>query len=103
MAAHGPETPLSYHDAVRSPQANQWHKAMQEEYNMLMEQGTWVLEDLPNGCKAIGCCWTFMIKFGPNREILQFKAYLVMQGFLGLSTVHCIDGLTMAVTIPSGL
>ena len=37
MAAHGLETPLSYHDAVRSPQADQWHKAMEEEYNMLME------------------------------------------------------------------
>jgi hypothetical protein len=70
MAAYGPETPLSYHNAIKSPQADEWHKAMKEEFNMLMEQGTWVLEHLPEGCKAIGCCWTFVIKFGPNGEIL---------------------------------
>ena len=55
MAAHGPDTPFSYHNAVKSPQANEWHITMEEEFNLLTKQGTWVLEDLPKGCKAIGC------------------------------------------------
>jgi hypothetical protein len=37
MAAHRPDTPLSYHDAVKSPQANEWHIAMEEEFNLLTE------------------------------------------------------------------
>ena len=55
MAAHRPDTLLSYHDAVKSPQANEWHIAMVEEFSLLTEQGTWLLEDLPEGRKAIGC------------------------------------------------
>jgi hypothetical protein len=70
MAAYGPETPFSYHDTIKSPQAGEWHKAMKEEFNMLMERGTWVLEYLPEGHKAIRCHWTFVIKFGPNGDIL---------------------------------
>jgi hypothetical protein len=81
MAAYGPETLLSYHNTIKSPQADEWHKAMKEEFNMLTEQGTWVLEYLPEGHKAIGCRWTFVIKFGPNGEILRFKVCLVAQGF----------------------
>jgi len=80
MAAHGPDTPLSYHDAVKSPQANEWHTAMEEEFDLLTEQGTWVLEYLPEGRKAIGCQWTYVIKMGPDGTILRYKARLVAQG-----------------------
>ena len=55
MATHGLDTLLSYHDAVKSPQANEWHIAMEEEFNLLTNQGTWKLKDLPEGRKAIGC------------------------------------------------
>ena len=97
MAAHGPDTPLNYHDALRSPQADEWHKAMKEEYNLLIERGTWVLEDLPDGRKAIGCRWTFVIKLGPNGEILRFKARLVAQGFSQIIGIDFND--TFAPTI----
>jgi len=55
MAMHGPDILLSYHDAVKIPQANEWHITMEEEFNLLTEQGTWKLEDLPEDCKTIGC------------------------------------------------
>jgi len=55
MAMHGLDTPLSYHDAVKSPQANKWHITMEEEFNLLTERGTWKLEDLPKDRKAIRC------------------------------------------------
>jgi hypothetical protein len=97
MAAYGPETPLSYHDAIKSSQADEWHKAMKEEFNMLMERGTWVLEYLPEGRKSIGCRWTFVIKFGPNGEILRFKARLVAQGFSQIIGIDFND--TFAPTI----
>jgi hypothetical protein len=37
MAAHRLDTPLSYHDAVKGLQANEWHIAMEEEFNLLTE------------------------------------------------------------------
>ena len=100
MAAHGPDTPLNYHDALRSPQADEWHKAMEEEYDLLIERGTWVLKDLPDGRKAIGCRWTFIIKLGPNGEILRFKACLVAQGFSQIIGIDFND--TIAPTILPG-
>jgi len=70
MAAHRPDTPLSYHDAVKSSQADEWRIAMEEEFNLLTEQGTWALEVLPEGRKAIRCRWTYVIKLGPDGSIL---------------------------------
>ena len=97
MAVHGPDTPLNYHDALCSPQADEWHKAMEEEYDLLIERGTWVLEDLPDRHKAIRCHWTFIIKLGPNGEILRFKACLVAQGFSQIIGIDFND--TFAPTI----
>jgi hypothetical protein len=54
---------------------------MEEEINILNKQGTWILEHLPLGRKAVGSRWTFVIKIGPNGVIIHFKARLVAQGF----------------------
>lgn len=35
MAAHGPYTPLNYHDAIRSLNSGEWQKAMEEEFDLL--------------------------------------------------------------------
>jgi len=37
LAAHGPETPLNYNEAIQSPYAEQWQRAMEEEFNLLTE------------------------------------------------------------------
>jgi len=55
MAAHGPDTPLSYADAIKSKYADEWREAMTEEFNTLIKRGTWVLEFLPPGRKAVSC------------------------------------------------
>ena len=55
MAAYGPDTPLSYADAVKSKYAEEWREAMEEEINILNKWGTWVLEYLLPGRKAVGC------------------------------------------------
>ena len=55
---------------------------MHEEYNLLQKRGTWELVDRPKDCKVIGCQWTYVIKHGPNGEIVRYKACLVAQGFL---------------------
>ena len=54
-------------------------------------------EDLPEGQKAIGCRWTYVIKTGPQGEILHYKARLVTQGF---SQIPGIDfSYTFSLTV----
>ena len=81
LTAHGPITPLSYKEAICSPDSREWHQAMSEEIGNLTQQNTWELVPLPKGRKAIGSQWTYIIKFGPDGTITRYKAHLVAQGF----------------------
>ncbi|KAL0445569.1 UNVERIFIED_CONTAM: Retrovirus-related Pol polyprotein from transposon TNT 1-94 [Sesamum latifolium] len=47
----------------------------------IMRNNTWVLADLPPGCKPLGCKWIFKKKMKVDGTIEKFKARLVIQGF----------------------
>ena len=47
----------------------------------LKNMGTYTLEELPEGRKAVGCRWVYTIKRDLNGEIQKYKARLVAQGF----------------------
>ncbi|GKD31356.1 zinc finger, CCHC-type containing protein [Tanacetum coccineum] len=47
----------------------------------IMGNNTWVLADLPPGCKPLGCKWIFKRKLNVDGTIKKFKARLVIQGF----------------------
>ena len=81
MAAYGPFTPSNYEEAINSPHADEWIKAMKEELGMLTERKTWVVEDLPQGRKEVGCRWVYLLKFDANGNITRYKARLVTQGY----------------------
>ncbi|GJS85558.1 zinc finger, CCHC-type containing protein [Tanacetum coccineum] len=51
------------------------------EIGSIMENNTWVLSDLPPGCKPLGCKWIFKRKMKVDGTIDKFKARLVIQGF----------------------
>lgn len=73
-ADNSPDDPFSYLEALHSPDAAQWVKAMTEEIDSLRENKTWELVRLPNGRKAIQCKWVFETKYRPNGDIDKFKA-----------------------------
>lgn len=54
---------------------------MNEEYNSLIEQGTWILTSLPPNRRAIKCKWVFKKKYNTKGEIERYKARLVAKGF----------------------
>nr|GEY15097.1 zinc finger, CCHC-type [Tanacetum cinerariifolium] len=39
-----------------------WKQAINDEMDSIMGNNTWVLADLPTGCKLFGCKWIFKIK-----------------------------------------
>ena len=73
--------PLTYADAMRSPDKDKWLAAMREEIESHRVNGTWQVCALPPGKRAIGCKWVFRLKRNADGSIERYKARLVAQGF----------------------
>lgn len=67
-------------DALTSPQATEWKRAINEEIRSLESQETWEITDLP-GKQCIGCKWVFKLKKSTEGKVMRFKTRLVAQGF----------------------
>jgi hypothetical protein len=73
--------PLNYRDAMSCPAAENWKAAAQEEYQSLIENGTWSIVSCPKDRTPIKSRWTFDIKPGLNGEPQRFKARFVAKGY----------------------
>ncbi|GJW88929.1 integrase, catalytic region, zinc finger, CCHC-type containing protein [Tanacetum coccineum] len=47
------EAPRTYNEAMKSRDATFWKEAIDDEIGSIMENNTWVLSDLPPGCKPL--------------------------------------------------
>ena len=74
---------------------------MQEEMDMLQKRGTWKLVDRPKDRKVIGCRWVYVIKYGPNGDILRYKARLVAQGYSQIPGLDYSDTFSPTVRLDS--
>ncbi|GJW11627.1 zinc finger, CCHC-type containing protein [Tanacetum coccineum] len=68
-------------DGVPSEILEPHKEVIDDEIGSIMENNTWVLSDLPPGCKPLGCKWIFKRKMKVDGTIDKFKARLVIQGF----------------------
>eukprot|EP01018_Ginkgo_biloba_P022694 Gb_16845 [translate_table: standard] len=59
---------------------DKWEKAMKAEYDALMKNKTWRLEELP-GKKPIGYKWVYKVKYKADGSLDKYKATLVAKGF----------------------
>lgn len=73
--------PTSYADAMKSPDAELWKAAIQDEFNTLMTNKTLPLSELPPGRSYIKSRWIFKIKPGSHGSPARYKARLVAKGF----------------------
>ncbi|GJV51542.1 zinc finger, CCHC-type containing protein [Tanacetum coccineum] len=67
--------------AMQSRDAAFWKEAIDDMIGSIMKNNTWVLSDLPLGCKPLGSKWIFKRKMNVDGTIDKFKARLVIQGF----------------------
>lgn len=74
------DSPECYEDATERPDANEWKKAMIDEYQSLMKNETWTLVNLPPDRQAIKCKWVYKVKRRPDGSVERFKARLVAKG-----------------------
>ncbi|GJR83606.1 zinc finger, CCHC-type containing protein [Tanacetum coccineum] len=66
-------------------------EAIDDEIGSIMKNNTWVLSDLPPGCKPLGCKWIFKKKMKVDGTIDKFKVRLVIQGFRQKEGINYFD------------
>nr|GEV74215.1 zinc finger, CCHC-type [Tanacetum cinerariifolium] len=70
------EDPRTYNQAMQSQDATSWKEIINDEIGSIIENNTWVISDLPLGCKPLDCKWIFKRKMKVDRTIDKFKARL---------------------------
>ncbi|KAK0573321.1 hypothetical protein LWI29_006391 [Acer saccharum] len=70
--------PTTVAQALKDPN---WHRAMSEECDALVRNGTWELVPPDSSSNVVGCKWIFRIKRKSDGSIDRFKARLVAKGF----------------------
>jgi len=73
--------PVTYDEALMSPDSNKWLEAMKSEMGSMYENQVWTLVDLPNGRKAVENKWIFKRKTDADGNVTVYKARLVAKGF----------------------
>nr|GEZ23153.1 zinc finger, CCHC-type [Tanacetum cinerariifolium] len=76
------------------------HKeAIDDEIGFIMKNNTWVLSDLPPGCKPLGCKSIFKRKMKVDGKVDKFKARLVIKGFRQKEGIDYFDTYAPVVRI----
>jgi histone deacetylase 1/2 len=81
---------------------DRWCKAMQEEYNALMENKTWHLVPSSPKRNVIDCKWVYRVKKNADGSIDRYKACLVAKGFkqrYGIDYEYTFSPVVKAATI----
>ena len=80
------EEPQTLKQALKTADHEKWLAASKEEYNNLIEMGTWKLVSLPCDKRPIKCRWRYVIKADGC-----FKARLVAKGFTQVQGIDYKD------------
>src|SRR5713226_1564734 len=95
--------PVSYKEAMKAADAEEWAEACQYEMDALLKNDTWELVNLPPGRKAIKSKWVFKLKADGC-----FRARLVAKGFMQIpgidydetfSPVACFESLQLLLAL----
>ncbi|GKE18378.1 zinc finger, CCHC-type containing protein, partial [Tanacetum coccineum] len=85
------DDPKTLDEAINSQYVAFWKEAINDEMDSIIGNNTWVLADLPSGCKPLGCKWIFKRKLKVDGTIEKFKAMLVIQSFKQKSVIDYFD------------
>jgi len=93
--------PLTYQQAMSSPDAPYWKEAVNSEIESILQNHTWELVDLPKGSKPLGYKWIFKKKLKVDGSIDKYKARLVIKGFRQKQDLDYFDTYSPVTRITS--
>jgi hypothetical protein len=76
------QVPLSFKQAMASPEAMFWRKAVEECLSAHRQLGTFVEEEVSARKKVLPTRWVFSLKTDQSGNVIKFKARFVVKGFL---------------------
>jgi hypothetical protein len=79
-----------------------WRQAMNDEYQVLMENKTWHLVPPNSTCNIVNCKWVYHVKKNTDGTIDRYKACLVAKGFkqrCGIDYEDTFNPVVMSATI----
>ncbi|GJT52185.1 putative reverse transcriptase domain-containing protein [Tanacetum coccineum] len=80
------DDPKIFDEAMKSQDVAFWKEAINDEMDSILGNNTWVLVDLPPGCK-----WILKRKLKVNGTIKKFKARLFIHGFRQKLRIYYFD------------
>ncbi|GKB98397.1 zinc finger, CCHC-type containing protein [Tanacetum coccineum] len=93
------DDPNAFDEEIKSQDVAFGKEAINYEIDFIMGNNTWVLADLPPGCKPLGCKWIFKIKLKVDGTTKKFNARLVIQGFKQKSGIEYFDTYALVARI----
>ena len=72
---------VSFKEAVESNNSKKWYNAMKEELKSMTDNNVWVMTELPEGSKRVGCKWVFKTKRDSMGNVERYKTRLVAKGY----------------------
>ncbi|KAL0317373.1 UNVERIFIED_CONTAM: Copia protein [Sesamum angustifolium] len=78
----------SFKEAAQNPH---WREAMDKEVEVLEQNSTWDLTELPAGKRAIGSRWVYNVKLNQDGSIERYKARLVAKGYTQIEGIDFFD------------
>ncbi|GJV52636.1 zinc finger, CCHC-type containing protein [Tanacetum coccineum] len=93
------DDPKTFDETIKSQDVAFWKEAINNEIDSIMGNNTWVLADLPPGCKPLGFKWIFKRKLKVDGTIEKFKARLVIQDFKQKSGIDYFDTYALVAHI----
>ncbi|XP_074313845.1 uncharacterized protein LOC141649042 [Silene latifolia] len=96
------EDPRTYIEAMQSVDSSFWREVINSKIESIISNNTWVLKELPSGCKTLSNKWVFKRKLKLDGPVDKFKARLVVCGNLqtkGLDFFDTYSPVTKVSTI----
>ncbi|GKA02911.1 zinc finger, CCHC-type containing protein [Tanacetum coccineum] len=85
------DDPKTFDEAMKSRDVALWEEAINDKMDSIIGNNTWLLVNLPPGCKPLGCKWIFKRKLKVDGTIEKFEARLVIHGFKQKSGIDYFD------------
>ena len=74
------DDPTSYYEAINDKDFGFWKEAMKSEPESMYSNNLWILVDLPQGVKPIGCKRVYKRKRGLDGKVETYEARLMAKG-----------------------